>query len=615
MNNYLQIAALVEQNIDDATVMMLTNIKADELALVKANMKLECNMKAVGAENYKERQDDLLKRGKDMETDNNTHKINKMLKPMIKALDEIVLKAVNVKKKGIVVNILNKYKHDYLALLTLRTCMFSLITDKLELAAMSIRLTENLIDEDLTKPEQLRVGMKLIDVFCKNSDDCFIRTKRSNGVHAVHVLGVTEKFIKWEIEHRDMMAELTVVYRPMVVAPQPWSSFSRGGYWDNSLRHTFVRHHPKANNKTHGPKAIPRVYEAVNKIQATPFTINKFVLGVANELNTVCVNYLDDVEKNYNHVPKEFSDKFLQSLPERPITGRVSQYQKQQAKLEEKLGITQAERTEHGKGFGKWVRDLLSKILPDTKEAKIKAELEEVRFNIMQLVKWQKDVTSKSSKNRVVTMALEVANEYAQYPALYFPANVDWRGRVYPMCSGLTTQGVCLQKALIKFNKGKPIGSTKALYWLMVHTANSFGMDKASWQDRLEWTLANKEMIQRIAANPVENLEDWKHTDAPWLFLAACEQMQKYYDHGLDAVVDIPIPMDGTCNGAQHYALMSRDKQSAYQVNVAPNGTQGLLERIKKLRETNKTPVGFAEWKDFLIIEVNRKIKKLIGAE
>ena len=47
---------------------------------------------------------------------------------------------------------------------------------------------------------------------------------------------------------------------------------------------------------------------------------------------------------------------------------------------------------------------------------------------------------------------------------------------------------------------------------------------------------------------------------------------------------DIPIPVDGTCNGAQHYAAMTRDEKGAYGVNVKPIGTMGLKERLTKLR-------------------------------
>lgn len=290
-----------------------------------------------------------------------------------------------------------------------------------------------------------------------------------------------------------------------------------------------------------------------------------------------------------------YFDGWYQEIPKRPHNFRTKDLQATIDECNEILGITIENREKHGKDFGQWVRDMLASIDSSSEKYKVKQRLEEARFNMVQYSKWRKQVTSIKSKNRVIKTALETANDYRDYPAIYFPANLDWRSRVYPMCAGLTTQGVCLQKALIKFSTGKPIGSQDALDWLFIHTANTHGEDKASWNDRLEWTKNNRELIERVAEDPLDNVEDWIHTDDPWLFLAACEQMAKYYEHGLDAVVDIPIPMDGTCNGAQHYAAMTRDLDGAYQVNVAPNGTQDLKARLTELRAklgiTNPTGV------------------------
>ena len=74
------------------------------------------------------------------------------------------------------------------------------------------------------------------------------------------------------------------------------------------------------------------------------------------------------------------------------------------------------------------------------------------------------------------------------------------------MTAGLTTQGVGLQKALLKFAAGKPIGSEEALTYLLVHTANCWGLDKAPWADRLQWTKENREFIQKVADNPVKTV-------------------------------------------------------------------------------------------------------------
>ena len=64
-------------------------------------------------------------------------------------------------------------------------------------------------------------------------------------------------------------------------------------------------------------------------------------------------------------------------------------------------------------------------------------------------------------------------------------------------------------------------------------------------------------------------------------------------------------------NGAQHYAMMTRDTKGAYGVNVLPNGTQGLQERLDRLRagKTDTCPV--SGWN--LTRKLNDTIKNLLG--
>ena len=54
--------------------------------------------------------------------------------------------------------------------------------------------------------------------------------------------------------------------------------------------------------------------------------------------------------------------------------------------------------------------------------------------------------------------------------------------------------------------------------------ATTYGLDKATMQERLEWTAANHPLITAIATNPDDNLGDWEGADEPWQFLAACEE-------------------------------------------------------------------------------------------
>ncbi|AHK11936.2 RNA polymerase [Vibrio phage CHOED] len=568
MLQYLEVAKYIKQGLNVEQINILTDVNVSDIELIKANVEIESNMQALGTERFKERQDGLKEAGKWMEASTTLKRIKTLLKPFSRTIQEFA-DGYTAKKPHIAVEVFKRHDPFQLALQTMRTCIIAETTDRKELAALCVRLCEN-IEKGLSVPQAYRVGYKLISLMCEVSDASFRITKRQQGNKTIHVIEATEKFYEWEEEQEDLMAELATVFRPMVVPPRPWTGLNTGGYWDADMQQPFIRNMPKATNKTHGPAAIPRVYEAVNKIQATPFKVNKFVLDTANEL------VFDD---------ELFFDKWFLDIPQRPHKERTSDLRVIIDKNSEALGITPENRDIHGKKFGAWVRAMLAKIGISSKEYKLKVELDEARFKMVQYVNWRKQLTSVKSKNRVIKTALEVANDYCDYSRIYIPDNLDWRMRVYPLSAGLTTQGVCLQKALLKFAEGKALSTSKdperALEWLKVHTANCFGKDKESWNDRIKWTEENTEFIKSIAKDPVDTVEDWKNTDDPWLFIAACEQMQKYYDNGMDAVIDIPIPMDGTCNGAQHYSAMSRDLHGAYGVNVAPNGMTLTDDQLK----------------------------------
>lgn len=51
---------------------------------------------------------------------------------------------------------------------------------------------------------------------------------------------------------------------------------------------------------------------------------------------------------------------------------------------------------------------------------------------------------------------------------------MDFRGRVYPIPPHLNHMGADINRGLLEFSKGKPLGEN-GLYWLKVHLANKIG--------------------------------------------------------------------------------------------------------------------------------------------
>src|SRR5690606_30613222 len=104
--------------------------------------------------------------------------------------------------------------------------------------------------------------------------------------------------------------------------------------------------------------------------------------------------------------------------------------------------------------------------------------------------------------------------------AFFFPFQLDFRGRAYTMPSGLTPQGDDLAKGLLTFADAVPLGD-EGVDWLAIHGANSFGIDKVSFEERIAWVGENERMILACAADPLEHRECMA-ADSPFVFLAFC---------------------------------------------------------------------------------------------
>ncbi len=63
--------------------------------------------------------------------------------------------------------------------------------------------------------------------------------------------------------------------------------------------------------------------------------------------------------------------------------------------------------------------------------------------------------------------ALQVAESYLDQDAFYFPHNLDFRGRAYPMHPNLNHLGADLSRGLLQFADAKPLGPD-GLRWLEI---------------------------------------------------------------------------------------------------------------------------------------------------
>lgn len=209
---------------------------------------------------------------------------------------------------------------------------------------------------------------------------------------------------------------------------------------------------------------------------------------------------------------------------------------------------------------------------------------------------------------------------------MYLPAFLDFRGRVYAIPS-LNHQAADWMKSLWMFADGKPIETKAAGDWLKIHLANAGDFNKiskASFKDRVKWVDNNHDRIMAFGADPFADPE-WFYGDEsndgasePFLFAAACLEYRKWQLLGSSYICHLPVAIDGSNSGLQHFSAMLRDSTTGKRVNLIPgekpedvyrDAAELLIGILKDDLENSDeaTKALAAEWLDF---GISRKTTK-----
>jgi DNA-directed RNA polymerase len=213
--------------------------------------------------------------------------------------------------------------------------------------------------------------------------------------------------------------------------------------------------------------------------------------------------------------------------------------------------------------------------LPDDADAKQISERSRQRadaFNLNNRIKGLK---------KVMAFRLSLAERLLDEPQLYFPYQLDHRGRAYPVPQLMNPQSDDLGRSLLEFAEGKPLGERGA-YWLAIHLANCYWKkNKVSFDKRLAWVKEHDQEIMAFADDPVCVHRFWDEADKPWMFLAACKEWKRYREEGPDFRSRLPVSMDGTCNGYQHLSAMGRDPIGGRATNlVATDEPEDIYQEV-----------------------------------
>ncbi|KAI9152137.1 DNA-directed RNA polymerase [Paramyrothecium foliicola] len=311
---------------------------------------------------------------------------------------------------------------------------------------------------------------------------------------------------------REPVGDFLAKHLPMIVQPKPWKRFNEGGFMASKVRLVRVKE-GDIEQKLYTTAAIKRgdmdqVFKGLDVLGKTAWKINKQTLDVMIEA--------------WN------SGDAIANLPA----------------LDPQLEIpaepdSSADPLEHRA----WARA-------------VKA-IEHERSGL-------------HSERCFMNLQLEIARALRNQ-TIYFPHNVDYRGRAYPIPTYLNHMGADHTRAILKFAKGKELGA-RGLRWLKIHLANVYGLDKVSFDEREAFATENLDKIRESVANPLKGSRWWLQAEDPWQCLSACFELAAAHEleDPTKFVSNLPVHQDGTCNGLQHYAALGGDSWGAKQVNLEP---------------------------------------------
>ena len=167
-------------------------------------------------------------------------------------------------------------------------------------------------------------------------------------------------------------------------------------------------------------------------------------------------------------------------------------------------------------------------------------------------------------------MTMDAARRFRWKSRWFIPWSFDYRGRAYPIPAFLTPQDTDFGKSLIRFADEAPM-TPEAEDWLAFQVATTYGLDKSTMGERLQWTKENITLITRIAQDPYRNVSDWEGAEEPWQFLAACDEYYNCVVTNSRHTTGLYVACDATCSGLQILAGLARDKSTAQLVNVLPS--------------------------------------------
>jgi DNA-directed RNA polymerase len=355
--------------------------------------------------------------------------------------------------------------------------------------------------------ERLNLGLVLLDIF-QRSTGLITEFKVYEGVRSIDCVAFTEEMVATLADRMDKAANLFTVFYPLVVPPKPWSNTALVGgayFTDNVEPYRFVKGAKIKYLCELENRDMNPVLSAINAMQETGWRVNPVMVDVLNHV--------------YSH-------------------------------------------------------NLEVKGLPSANPAEIPPAPWNVDENEDVAAEYRKTCYMVHDKNRrmiskriAVLRTISLAQRFSAYEEIFFPYDIDSRGRAYPKVAFLNPQGTDYVKSLLEFAEGKAIETPEHEAYLAIAIANAWGQDKLPLQERVNWVEDNQDMLIEVAQNPKSDLR-WLKADEPFMALRGALEWLGLCEQGTGYVSHMPVHFDATCSGLQHFSALLKDAEGGFHVNL-----------------------------------------------
>jgi|GEM_PF-1850818 hypothetical protein len=345
--------------------------------------------------------------------------------------------------------------------------------------------------------------------------------------------------------------------------------------------------------------------KAVNNIEQVRWEVNPKVAEISNTLTSLLIDSSirlrdkdgSDVQFEARDIKREHENKEYKDVdlyhndilfePHLGNSSQVKVIEIQMVKLEK-----QAKKVKSDKKRLKEITKQISKC----------AEIYEKKNRQWQAKQLCLRTQSKSNRDEFILNTIHGTKEAPGWIGykFYLASFLDFRGRMYARDPYFSYQSSDLARGHLMFAE-KKVMTDKGYKHLLIHIANSYNqsytinqlkeanwiesdyikdleedgipdmsVDKMTLQDRINWSEYNLDVFLGISLDPIEDKEAWMSAEKPWVFLSLCFEVVQYLVEDGDYYSQIPIAIDGSVNGTQHLAAMSKDEIAGAMVGLIP---------------------------------------------